>query len=45
MQWNSFQRGEKIVIALCLAALTFCAGSEFARRRQPLPPLFHEAAR
>src|SRR4051812_14057297 len=40
--WQSFRREEIIIIMLCVAALTFCAGAEWGRRRQKLPSLFHD---
>jgi hypothetical protein len=41
--WSACRLEEKLVILLCGAILVFCAGSEWARRQNPLPPLFHPA--
>ena len=41
--WRSCRLEEKLIFIVCGAILVFCAGSEWGRRQQRLPPLFHEA--
>lgn len=43
--WSGSRRDEQLVLVICLAVLSYCAGINHARSRttQPLPPVFVDA--